>query len=111
MIPEHSSYGDWPSRANPDAHYKFVGFWTELSQSLITTERKTYSILEWVGDVGGLYDGLLVIGSNLIAPITTLILRFALIANMRPTNTENDNSSASLLSIVGICCNSKKSAR
>ena len=56
------SFADqWPSRENPDAAYKFVSLWFELSQSLITTERKTYSILEWIGDVGGLFDGLMII--------------------------------------------------
>lgn len=32
-------------------------------------ERKTYSLLEWIGDVGGLFDGLIYLGSIFITPI------------------------------------------
>ena len=31
--------------------------------------RKTYSILDWVGDIGGLLDGLYLIGCILISPV------------------------------------------
>ena len=38
-------------------------------------ERKTYSLLEWLGDVGGLYDGLMLIFNILIGPITAYRLK------------------------------------
>ena len=71
-----------------------MGLWTELSQSMITTERKTYSILEWLGDVGGLFDGLLIIGSNLISPIAALVLRFTIFTNTRAVDAESGISFA-----------------
>ena len=72
--PERSNFDAWPTRADPDAHYKIVGLFTELSQSLITTERKTYSFLEWLGDIGGLFDGLLILAAFFVSPIATLAL-------------------------------------
>ena len=72
--PQKSNFDAWPTRANPEAHYKIVGLFTELSQSLITTERKTYSFLEWLGDIGGLFDGLLILAAFFVSPIATLAL-------------------------------------
>ena len=72
--PQKSNFDAWPTRADPEAHYKIVGLFTELSQTLIITERKTYSSLEWLGDVGGLHDGLLILAAFLVSPISTLAL-------------------------------------
>jgi len=74
QTPQKSNFDVWPTRANPEAHYKIVGLFTELSQSLITTERKTYSCLEWLGDIGGLHDGLLLLAPFFFSPIATLAL-------------------------------------
>ena len=45
---------------------------------MTTIERQTYSILDWLGDVGGLLDGLKIIGSLLIAPIASFTMRVEL---------------------------------
>ena len=50
----------------------------ELSQTLITIERKSYSMLEWLGDVGGLYDGLSLLFRFAISPIASATLKFKL---------------------------------
>jgi len=39
------------------------------------TERVTYSLLDWLGDVGGLFDALRYIGSFLITPLATYSLK------------------------------------
>ena len=59
--------------------YKFNSFWLELSFSLTTVERQTYSILEWLGDVGGLFEGLNGIGFFLVAPIATYAMRMEIL--------------------------------
>ena len=38
-------------------------------------ERQTYNLLEWVGDVGGLNDGLILIFSNILAPVTAFAIK------------------------------------
>ena len=45
-----------------------------LTQASQTVERQTYSLLEWVGDVGGLLDGLIIIARLLILPHHSLCL-------------------------------------
>ena len=42
-------------------------------------ERQTYSTLEWLGDVGGLYDMLCLLGRNLISPFATFALNAELL--------------------------------
>ena len=61
--------------------YKFNSFWTELSPSLTTIERQTYSMLEWLGDVGGLFEGLNGIGFFLVAPLATFAMRMELLTS------------------------------
>lgn len=63
-------YSNWPTKGDP-SHYKFNGVWLELSSSLTTIERQTYSLLDWLGDVGGLFEGLNVIGAYILAPIAS----------------------------------------
>ena len=64
----------WPTRENPSM-YKFNSFYMELKQEKSTLERQTYSLLEWVGDVGGLYDGLSIIGHFLTGPIAVFAVK------------------------------------
>ena len=45
-----------------------------LSYEQTVIERQTYSLLEWIGDIGGLFDGLCLLASNLV----TLIAAFAM---------------------------------
>ena len=72
-----STYNMFPTRENP-VMYKINSFWIELDASVTTIERSTYSILDWVGDIGGLLDGLRFIGSFLLAPIATFLIRVEL---------------------------------
>ena len=41
-----------------DAKYKFTSIDLILSSDIIVHERETYSILEWLGDIGRLFDAL-----------------------------------------------------
>ena len=52
---------------------------SSLSTDMQVTERRAYSILEWLGDVGGLLDALRYIGYYLITPITAFKMRVALL--------------------------------
>ena len=41
---------------------------------MLTIERSSYSALDWLGDVGGLYDGLKLIAEYLIGPVAYYFL-------------------------------------
>ena len=60
--------------------YKFDGYYIELNQMSTSIERSTYSALDWLGDIGGLVDSLLLIGSIVITPIATLAVREKLLS-------------------------------
>ena len=55
--------------------YKFNSLWLELSSSKNTIERSTYDMLQWLGDVGGLYDGLILIIRFFISPLIAVCVK------------------------------------
>ena len=75
--PEASRLSKWPTRENPKI-YKFSTFWVSHHPSMTSIERKTYSGLDWLGDVGGLFEGLFVIGSFFISPIAYFAMKLHL---------------------------------
>ena len=50
----------------------------EFDLDLIVIDRQVYSILDWLGDVGGLNQGLLLIAQLMVSPVSTLALRLQL---------------------------------
>ena len=61
-----SSWKYFPTEDNPFGKYKYYSFHPKLDPDLKKINRKTDSLLEWMGDVGGLYDGLSLIVKHLI---------------------------------------------
>jgi len=53
--------------------------WLELSQGRKSIERQTYSLLEWLGDIGGLYDAVHIVGGTLVGGLATLAMRTRLL--------------------------------
>ena len=57
-----SSFNKWPTEEEPDNRYKISSVLITLDSTISQIERETYSSLEWLGDIGGLYDAMLLIG-------------------------------------------------
>lgn len=53
---------------NPNGSYKFGSVEIVNDQHINVINRQTYSILDWLGDIGGLNDALLIIFQWLILP-------------------------------------------
>lgn len=53
-----------------------------MNHSLTTIERKTYSVLEWVGDVGGLVDGFKLVGFLIAWPIASFTIGAELLSSL-----------------------------
>jgi len=51
-------------------------------------ERQTYSGLEWLGDVGGLYDALSLISTIILAPLTGLQANSFLLSSVYRQSTK-----------------------
>ena len=48
-----------------------------MDQNVI--ERQTYSFLDWLGDIGGLYDALRIIGLFMVVPFSSFKLKAELL--------------------------------
>ena len=84
-------YRIWPTRDNQRI-YKFNSYWFELRQEKRITERQTYNMLEWVGDVGGLFDGLVLICRLFVAPLATLTLKLELLKEIFKSRKDSADS-------------------
>lgn len=78
-FPEPSSKTIWPTKKDPSKLYKLASIWLEQGLSERIVERSTYSFLDWVGNVGGLFNGLRISFSLLLTPITAYSLRSVLL--------------------------------
>ena len=63
-----SKYYTWPN------NFKFTSIALYQSLDVEVTERQTYSILDLLGDVGGLNDSLRLIGASLVSPFASFAL-------------------------------------
>ena len=70
-----SALNKWPTKESSSTVYKLSSYWIEFGQSLTETERQTYSFLELLGDVGGLFDGFRYLGGPLIAPFAAFSMK------------------------------------
>ena len=73
-----SSFNEWPSREDPK-FYCIAQLYFELSNNKIMIEREAYSALEWLGDVGGLFDGLSLIIHIILGPIIAFMTKSELL--------------------------------
>ena len=76
---EISLYADWPTEEDPFRVYKFTGAWVELGTKLKVVARSTYSMLDWLGDIGGLLGMLQLLGGIVLGPFARLSMKIHLI--------------------------------
>ena len=69
----------WPVKGTDIGHYKITSLSPMISQHFQVIERQTYSVLEWLGDVGGLFDMLGLIGGTIIGPLAAFSLKAELL--------------------------------
>ena len=69
-LPIASSWIYWPTKEEPTRKFKYASFEINMSLNLAHWQRETYSILDWLGDLGGLYDALFIICRFLLTPIS-----------------------------------------
>lgn len=75
-------YKFWPTKEEPDNKYKFSSIQLQLTAEQTVIERSTYNGLEYLGDVGGLFDGLLMIGGAIIFPISNFAAKAKLLSSI-----------------------------
>ena len=72
----------FPTRNQTDTYYKFSSLELYVTLDSLVTERETYALLEWMGDLGGLFDALRYIGLYLIAPFASYSLKTELLSTI-----------------------------
>ena len=103
----------------PKGKYKFTSMEMSLSKDLIVTSRSTYGILDWIGDIGGLNDALVLLIKIILIPYTsfkkesfllTKIFRFkssstpdSSIKSVSVENLLRIKTISYFLSVFGIC--------
>ena len=66
-----------------------------LNQDVKKHSRETYSFLDWVGDCGGLFDGLLNFGNILVNPLAVYAMQTklaSLIVNFKQSEAHKDQN-------------------
>ena len=93
-----SSYSDWPEKGvkyeAPAGRYKFSSLALYLDQDETIIERQTYSMLDWLGDIGGLADALHFIAQFVVEPFVDFALQVKLMQSIFVTlkNKQNEES-------------------
>ena len=72
----------FPTKDNPDTKYKFNSLVLYVSLDSLVTERETYGVLEWMGDLGGLFDALRYLGVFIVSPIASYRLKSELLTSI-----------------------------
>ena len=73
---------NFPTPEEPLNEFKFASYDIYLGRNLVKINRQTYSSLEFLGDVGGLYDGLRYGFQLLVTPFTSFTLSISLLTNL-----------------------------
>ena len=75
ITPMYSSWSSFPTTDNPNTLYKYASVEINLNKNLRQTNRQTYSLLDLLGDCGGLIDILFFLGELFINPISICAAR------------------------------------
>ena len=67
-----SSWSTYPTKDNPESPYKFASWYIRLNPDLVVVNRETYGFLDWLGDIGGLFDGLRYLFGWIVAPLASI---------------------------------------
>lgn len=90
--PKPSAWNVHPSQ-NSTGLYKFVSWELNLNQRIQVTTRLTYDFLSWLGDCGGLKDGIFWIGSIIMHAYSAYNMNTLLLTTVFRVNPSDSNSS------------------
>ena len=89
-----SSWSTWPTADQPEAKYKHASLNINLSPHLVKWSRSTYSSLDYLGDLGGLYGSLHFVVGIILAPLSSFTLNshlFSTIHRVKPARDSKNN--------------------
>ena len=78
-----SSWTNFPTEKEPSSKFNYTSMEIKMSLDLLTWMRQTYSLLDWLGDLGGLFDALWYIVSLIVRPASAFALQKTLLTFFR----------------------------
>ena len=78
-----SSWTNFPTKDEPNSKFKYTSMEIKMSLDLLTWMRQTYSLLDWLGDLGGLFDALWYVVSLIVRPASAFVLQTTLLTFFR----------------------------
>ena len=73
--PKPSAWNDDIWYSDPDGMRKLTSITILMDPDATAYERQTYSLLDWLGDIGGLLDAFRVIGTFMVGPVASYALQ------------------------------------
>ena len=67
---EGSTWNQFPTTDNPYSKYKYVSFSLKHDPDFRQFFRKTYSLFDWLADIGGLTRAVFIIGQIIVTPFS-----------------------------------------
>ena len=64
----------FPTEESPSSKFMYTSMEIKMSLDLVTWERSTYSLLDYLGDLGGLFDALWYIARFIVKPFSAIHL-------------------------------------
>ena len=95
-----SIFVDYPTEENPHGRYKFISIHILLHSEIRLISRKTYSLLDWLGDWGGLLDALFMLAELFVAPFSAVAYRTKLLTYLG-TKTKTTHKQVPAKSVTG----------
>ena len=94
-----SAADEQPTKEKHDTLFKITSYWIEFDPRLTETKRQTYSLLDLLGDIEGLFDGLVLFCGILVRPIAVYNVKSKILGhtfgkNQRMTVCESRSSYA-----------------
>ena len=80
--PQPTSWTDFPTEDEPYNLFKYSSFEIELNQDAVIWQRQIYSTLDFLGDLGGLFDALRFIGEMIVSPFKDYAVKVILMVSL-----------------------------
>ena len=78
-----SSWNEFPTAQSKSTKFKYASIEWNYDHNLFHWQRQTYSLLDWLGDLGGLFDALWYVVSLIVRPASAFVLQTILLTFFR----------------------------
>ena len=80
--PQPSAWDKFPTSEDPLSKYKYVSLELVVGLDKVIINRESYSLLDYLGDLGGLIDALYYICYTIVAPVASFSMKATLLSKI-----------------------------